>query len=377
MRRVVLLVTLLSAWPARAGFRVQEIATDLGVVYAVSVADMNRDGKPDVVAINNTQAMWFENPSWKKHVVFDGPKSGHPFWKGDNVCFAVEDVDGDGWLDMALGADWQPTNTNGGGSIQWLQRKDRKNHGTPWQLHPLGTEPTVHRMRWADVDGDGRRELVVKALHGRGTKGPGWDGPGLRLLVYRKPKDPVGDPWLVEIADQSLHIGHNFHVDGGALVVASKEGLHRISRDRSGQWSRVKIGEGAPGEVKPGKVGGVAHFAAIEPWHGTRVVVYRDPGAAGALWPREVLDETLTEGHAIGWGDFDGDGNDEIVAGWRRKPFGVAIYKRGESRWEKMMIDDGMAAEDLAVADLDGDGRPDVVAGGRATSNIRIYWGGK
>src|SRR3954470_12197534 len=106
MRSAALVMApLLLAAPAQAGFRMQEIGKDLNVVYAVNVADMNRDGKPDVVAINNTQVMWFENPSWKQHVIFDGPASGHPFWKKDNVTFAVEDIDGDGWPDMALGAD--------------------------------------------------------------------------------------------------------------------------------------------------------------------------------------------------------------------------------------------------------------------------------
>lgn len=377
MRSAAFLAVVCSAAPAlAAGFEVQEIGKDLNVVYAVSVADMNKDGKPDVVAINNTQAFWFENPSWKKHVVFDGPSSGHPFWKKDNVCFAVEDIDGDGALDMALGADWQPTNTTGGGSIQWLQR-DRKDPDAPWKLHPIAQEPTVHRMRWADVDGDGRKELVVKPLHGRGTKAPSWEGEGLRVLVFHRPKDPVKDPWPLEIADHSLHIGHNFMVDGKALIAATKEGLYRLERDRKGAWSKSKLGEGAPGEVKQGKVGGQPFFATVEPWHGNKLVLFHGPVAAG-VWTREVIEESLTEAHGIGWGDFDGDGSDELVAGWRKKPWGLALYKRGgDGKWGKTMIDDGMATEDVAVADLDGDGRPEIVAGGRFTSNIRIYWARK
>lgn len=352
----------------------QEIGKDLNVVYAVNVADMNRDGKPDVVAINNTQAMWFENPSWKKHVIFDGPGSGHPFWKKDNVTFAVEDIDGDGWPDLALGADWQPANTEAGGSVQWL-RQDPKKPDAAWQLHPISTEPTVHRMRWADVNGDGKKELVVKALQGRGTKAPTWEGQGLRVLVFHKPKDPANDPWLVEVADDTLHTGHNFFVDGDGkdLVIAAKEGLYRLARNKDGGWTKTKLGEGAPGEVKPGKVAGGRTLATIEPWHGTKLVLYRDAGSPP--WPREVIDEGLIDGHAIGWGDFDRDGNDELVAGWRKKPFGLALYKRApDGKWGKTMIDDGMATEDLTIADLDGDGRPEIIAGGRLTSNVRIYW---
>jgi hypothetical protein len=378
------LLVAVPAGTARAGFRVQEIGKDLNVVYAVAIADMNRDKKPDVVAINNTQAIWWQNPTWEKHVVFDGPSSGHPFWKKDNVCFALEDIDGDGALDMALGADWQPSNTTGGGSLQWLGR-NKKDPKAPWELHPLSQEPTLHRMRWADVDGDGKRELVVKALHGRGTKAPGWDGAGLRVLVFRKPKDPVNDPWLVEVADDKLHIGHNFMVleeprRPATLLVAAKEGAWALARAKDGTWSRAQVGEGAPGEIKMGRVRGERHLVAVEPWHGTSVVVYKDPGGplGKALWARDVIDENLTELHGVGWGDFDGDGHDEIVAGWRKKPWGMATYKKGaDGKWQKTPLDDGMATEDIAVADLDGDGRPEIVAGGRATSNVRIYWNEK
>src|SRR6266581_2337980 len=104
----------MAGW-AQAGmsFRAQEIQRDFGVVYAVLVADINNDGKPDIVAINPTQVVWFENPTWEKHVILDGAT------KKDNVCIAAQDIDGDGMLDLALGADWQPTNTTGGGTLQW------------------------------------------------------------------------------------------------------------------------------------------------------------------------------------------------------------------------------------------------------------------
>ena len=35
---------------------------------------------------------------------------------------------------------------------------------------------------------------------------------------------------------------------------------------------------------------------------------------------------------------------------------------------------DGMASEDLKVADLDGDGWLDIIAAGRGTKNVKIYW---
>jgi hypothetical protein len=87
-----------------------------------------------------------------------------------------------------------------------------------------------------------------------------------------------------------------------------------------------------------------------------------------------VIETGLEQAHALGWADFDGDGSDELAAGWRGKPWGLALYKRTGSSWTKRPLDDGIAVEDLAVADLNGDGRPEIIAGGRATQNIRIYW---
>ena len=67
---VTLSAVTFAAAPLR--FRSQEIQSNFGVVYAVSTADMNKDGKMDIVAINPTQVVWFENPTWTKHVIMDG-----------------------------------------------------------------------------------------------------------------------------------------------------------------------------------------------------------------------------------------------------------------------------------------------------------------
>ncbi len=94
-------------------FETQQIRDDFGVGYAVTVADVNGDKKPDILAISGTQLVWFENPSWQAHVVLDGqtPK--------DNVTLAPHDIDRDGRLDVALGATWKPSDTNGGGTLHW------------------------------------------------------------------------------------------------------------------------------------------------------------------------------------------------------------------------------------------------------------------
>ncbi|HUQ90298.1 MAG TPA: VCBS repeat-containing protein [Bryobacteraceae bacterium] len=364
-------------------FRAQEIQNNFGVVYAVLIADVNHDNQPDIVAINPTQVVWFQNPAWKKHVILEGGT------KKDNVSIAAHDVDGDGRLDFAIGADWQPSNTASGGSLQWIRRQPT-DASAPWSLFPLGAEPTLHRIRWGDIDGDGKAELIVAPLHGRGNQGPRWEGQGSRILVLKPPADPARGLWPMEVADDSLHIVHNFIVEQGEIWTASREGIHALKRDAAGKWSRRKVADGNPGEIKSGTIRRIRHLATVEPWHGNSIVVYKEPTEPadanssprakplvipGKAWEREVIEDKLDQAHALGWADFDGDGSDELTVGWRGKPYGVAFYKRlHHGKWTKTLVDEGMAAEDLAVGDLNGDGKPEIVAVGRATANVRIYW---
>ena len=374
------------ATPAAAfQFRGEQIASDFGIGYAVTTGDVNGDGRTDIVAINATDLVWFEAPTWQKRVILTGATPR------DNVCLALHDIDRDGRLDVALGASWQPTNTSSGGTLHWVKQGAP---GADWELHAIAEEPTLHRIRWADVDGDGTRELVVAPLHGRGTKGPDWEGQGARILIFTPPANPARDPWPVEVADDTLHIVHNFlpvNMDDtkpDEILTASREGvslLHRatkttikadsrIKTDLTVAWVRTLIGEGAPGEIKLGRVAGRRMIATVEPWHGKSVVIYAEqPG----VWARTVIESELTGGHALGWADFDGDGNDELAVGWRDQKPGVAVYvvDREGALTSKLMVDEGgMATEDLVIADLNGDKRPDIIASGRATRNVKIYW---
>jgi FG-GAP-like repeat len=377
-------------------FEPEQIDPRVGnVCYAVTTADVNGDNKVDVVAVTEDAVVWFENPSWRKHEVIRGRTAR------DNVCLQARDIDGDGRVDFALGAGWQPSNTGKASTLQWLGRdKD----GT-WQLHSIAyEEPTLHRLRWGDVLGAGGSQLVVAPLQGKGTKGPNWgEGAGVRVQVLRVPADPTTSAWPSELADDSLHTIHNLQivdVDGDGrdeILLAAWEGVFVLSRAADGRWSKTRLGTGnqasspskGSSEIKLGRLkGGRRYIATVEPWHGFQVVVYTSPLKPGGLWERQVIDEPVQWGHAVWCDDLDGDGDQEIVIGQRdpnaqpnrgiRGP-GVWVYapepSSGKLEFTKKIIDDGgVAVEDLVTADLNGDGRPDIIAGGRATHNVKIYW---
>jgi hypothetical protein len=376
-------------------FRMQEIETGLKIGYGVLLVDINGDGKLDIVVADATRVVWYENPTWKRRTIIEG------LTKPDNVCIAAYDIDGDGQLDLALGADWKGVNPAVEGTIQWFQRG--KSLDEPWTVHSIGAEPTAHRMRFADVLRTGKPQLIVAPLLGRNsTAKNNWMDSPVRILAYEIPKDPIHDRWVPQVIDESLHVLHNFSPvasltgQGMDLLTASYEGVCRVARDPSGKWTQARLGEGnqsnprsnrGASEVNMGTLkSGAPFIATIEPWHGNQVVVYTPPGKSSKeLLQRHVIDEQLRWGHAVSCADLDNTGGDSLIVGVRDdlsqkagERRGVRLYKSvndAGTQWVRHVMEDGgVAVEDLAAADLNGDGRVDIVAVGRQTHNVRIYW---
>ena len=394
----VLVLPLFSLTAGEIPLRDQELPTKLTVGYAVRLLDMNDDQRLDICIVDSERILWLENPNWNEHMLI-GPGQT----KKDNVCFAPADIDGDGRLDFAVGADWNPSNTKSGGTIQWIG--GGKKPAEMWQVHPIGEEPTVHRMNFADLDGDGKPELIVAPLMGRDSTKPNFAERGVRLLSFAIPADPVKGPWTATVLNDDLHVTHNFQVvditgDGSPeILYVGFEGVHLLERGKDGKWSQRRIGTGnqqtmpnrGASEIKYGRLAnGGDYIATIEPWHGHQVVVYTRPAgerpAAGEwLWTRHVLDEELKWGHAVACANLDEDDDQELIIGVRddlddKHRRGLRIYDPSQNgqQWARQVVDPGsVAIEDLAAGDLNGDGRNDIVAVGRQTHNVKVYWNGK
>jgi len=332
------------------------------------------------------RVVWYENPTWKRRPI---ARAERP------IDLAIHDLDGDGRPEIALACGFYFADAGRGGEILWL--KARASLDEPWETHPIATDPVVHRLRWADLDGDGRSELVHAPIFGPGSKTNVAPKPS-HLWAWRPPKDPRSGTWEVWKIDESLTVLHGLWAGRLAagdprdtLLTASYEGIFRFAWEGTGtgaRWRRVHVAAGAkpvdanPGaargtsEVAPGRLGpGRPFLAAIEPWHGHQVVVYTPEGPSGP-WRRRVLDQALAEGHALVVADFDGDGQDEIVAGWRAGGGGLTLYDPADADGRSFRtepLDRGIAVEGLVAADLNRDGRLDLVAIAGRTNQLVWY----
>lgn len=355
-----------------APFIAHEIATGLRGGYQTVVADLNKDGKPDIIALasNVPDLLWFENPGWQRHVLAGG------FTGLINV--SAFDVDKDGIPELAVASGFTTSPKTSAGIVSILT------HGAdvsaPWSVKEIDRVPTAHRLRWIDADGSGNKVLVNAPLVGPDATAPDYKSP-VSLFFYRPP-----DYKRETIGDSFTGLFHGIEpvswegVRGQALLSAGFMGvqLHRFS---GGKWTTSELVTGDPApwpksgssDVVAGRLGSQRFLATIEPWHGNQVVVYRQDKD---VWRRQVVDSTITDGHTLVGIDVDNDGRDELVVGQRGGERSLVLYtasKDGQT-WSRRVVDQGgMAGAGCAASDFNADKRADIVCIGTATANLKWY----
>jgi hypothetical protein len=354
-----------------ARFVTHTIDGELTSGYQPVVADLNRDGRPDVIGLSTRigELAWYENPGWERHVLTTGLNR--------SINAAARDLDGDGIPEIALAHEFGTTHGSSLGILSLLTHAGDPTE--PWSIRELDRTPTVHRIRWADPDGTGRPVLVTAPLSGPAAEPPEYRD-AVPVYWYRP-----GDWRRRTVTDAGQGVVHGLLVKpwrepaGDAAFTASFTGVH-VHRYRDGEWSRETVVPGDPApwpasgasEVEVGRLGARDFVATIEPWHGPQVVVYLEDGDE---WRRQVIDD-IGSGHTIVTADFDGDGRHEIVTGDRGESEMLYLYAASDAdgaAWSRQVLDDAMSPSGCDIADINGDDRPDVICIGGRTSNLKWY----
>jgi hypothetical protein len=368
--------------------------------YQVEVADVNGDGKPDIIAVGGGVCAWFENPAWKKRIVTNSRQTP------GIISSATADINGDGKAEIAIAYEFAMNEPMKG---KLLLAEQRPGPEDSWNLTQIADVGSIHRLRWLrSPAGEERRPptLVVAPIFGPSARPPTFNQEPAHITLVSLPEDTqlkknAGQGWQREvIADRPVL--HAIEVPGArfgwpGILTADNLGValvHRENRGDSKRWLTRNLASGADGEApKRGcseiHLGRLAdqrrYLATIDPWHGSEVavcleVVRADSGVGESkqlslaeFGPRTAIDNTLADGHALWVADVDGDGDDEILAGHRGRDHRVSVFDFDGAVWKRQIIDHEIAAQDLRGGDLDGDGKPDVVAIGGSTHNVVWY----
>ena len=145
-------------------FLAHTIASDLAGGYQPTVIDLNRDGRLDVVALSTSldELTWYENPRWEKHVLTSGLNRA--------INLAPYDIDDDGIPELVVAHEFSTSHESSLGVLALLTHR-----GDPtnlWNMREIDRTPTVHRVRWANIDDSSQKVLISAPLVGPNASSP-------------------------------------------------------------------------------------------------------------------------------------------------------------------------------------------------------------
>jgi hypothetical protein len=147
----------------------------------VAVADVNKDGKPDIIVGD----LWYKAPNWTPHVLrkhphrkAEDPRPWDPHNYSESFAVFAGDFNGDGWPDVVV----LPFP---GKECYWYENP--KGRPGPWKEHLVWPSACNETPLYADLFGDGKRVLIM------GVQPKGKDNEG-ELCWFRPGKDAT-QPW--------------------------------------------------------------------------------------------------------------------------------------------------------------------------------------
>ena len=402
IRPLILACAFVAVGASRApdiAFRVHAI--DPGSSETAAVADINRDGRLDIVSGEH----WYEAPRWTKHRFRELGFSNNYL---DAFSDLPVDVDGDGYTDIA-------TVTWFARKISWYRNPGKASSSANWAEATINSGFNVEFAILADIDNDGRAREIVAQENGTGQS---W-------------YEATNGKWEKHVVSDRSY-GHGIgagDVNGDKRndILTPRGWLEAPADPRAGNWTYHAAWESVntpitPRETqKPPAPGAPPRIAELGFMHVLDVngdgrndvitaaghdygVFWFEQGAEGQ-WTRRVIDNAWSQGHASTLVYINGDGRLDFVTGKRfmahngsdpgeREPLGVYWYElaafapgeksgasarqaastpgeKGRARveWIRHVIDYSSrvgGGMQLPVVDVDGDGDLDLACAGKS-----------
>ncbi len=330
-------------------------------------ADLDRDGDLDLVLDADvtdgfsSHVLWYENDGspavgeWTRHTV---EASIAPI--GLDGC-AVGDVDGDGDPDVAV---------NSNSDVYYYENDGSPTNGG-WIRHTVEASPSTYSLDLADLDRDGRLDILV---------GRSW---------FENDDTPGNGPWIVH----SLTASTNYHrlvadLDGDgdpdladATLANSLEVVEDLEIHRSARFPETKSVDAAVNAafdliaVDLDRDGDLDLVSASEA--DDRIVFHRSDGTpADGGWINVSVAIGVDGARAVAAGDLDGDGDIDLVSAAYNEAT-VAWYESdgtpANGGWTTHVVSNGAGgASDVALADFDSDGDLDIACAQHG--DVEISW---
>ncbi|MDQ2839689.1 MAG: VCBS repeat-containing protein [Acidobacteriota bacterium] len=333
---------------------------DLGASETAVFADINHDGKLDIVS----GEYWYEAPHWTKHR-FRTIEYVNNYV--DDLSTLPLDVDGDGYIDLVTSG-WFSK------KLAWWHNPGKS--GGQWEEHAIELGSPIEFTFLVDLDNDGKRNEILPQF-----------GDNHPLTWYER--DGRGGIQKHVVSDRSY--GHGIGVgdvngDGRNDILTSKGWLEAPPDPRRGHWTfHPDWNLGMLGfmhvidvnkDGRPDIVTSMAHDYGI----------FWLEHTADNKWVRHDIDDSWSQAHCVVLVDFRNSGNLGLLTGKRfmahnghdpgaREPLGVYWYERlldnktHNVEWAKHVLDYGGrigGGIEIPVADIDGDGDLDFAVGGKS-----------